>query len=101
MRAGLAPPPEGLRPKVEALRNRLVDTKALESAGNYARALEAAGDILTESRALGYRPLTAEALNRFARLQIDTGQIAQAEANFEEAVWVAEAALPIRVNNSA
>jgi serine/threonine protein kinase/tetratricopeptide (TPR) repeat protein len=92
LRAVLAPPADpSTRQRVEALRNRLVDVKALEDAGHYSRTMEAAAQVVVEARVVGYRPLVAESLNRLARLQLVTGHVADADANFEQAVWVAEA----------
>jgi serine/threonine-protein kinase len=92
VRAGVAPPPDAVRKRVEALRNRLVNVKALEDSSNFGRALETTAEIVTEARDIGYRPVIAEALNRLGRMQAGTGQAAKADANLEEAVWIAEAA---------
>jgi eukaryotic-like serine/threonine-protein kinase len=92
LRASLAPPadPETRR-KVAVLRDRLVACKALQDAGRYTRALEDAMQVVSEARALRHRPLIAEALNRLAQLQLDTGHPREAAATFDEAVFLAQA----------
>jgi eukaryotic-like serine/threonine-protein kinase len=92
LRSRLAPPAEApTRQRVEVLRNQLVEATALENAGHYTRALDATVKVVTEAEALGYRPLIAESLSRRAMLRIATGQAAEADADFEQALWLAEA----------
>jgi hypothetical protein len=76
---------------VAVLRDRLVACKALQDAGRYTRALEDAMQVVSEARALRHRPLIAEALNRLAQLQLDTGHPREAAATFDEAVFLAQA----------
>jgi serine/threonine protein kinase len=92
LRSGLAPPSDpATRKRVEALRDRLVAVKALQDAGRYGRALGEAVEIVSAARGVGYRPLVAEALNRLGLLQLDTSRPEEADASFEEALWMAEA----------
>jgi serine/threonine protein kinase len=90
--ASVAPPGDpGTRHRVEELRDRLVAVKALEDAGRYNRALDAAREVVAEAREVGYRPLIAEALNRLVLLQVDTHHPREADGSAEEALWIAEA----------
>jgi serine/threonine-protein kinase len=75
---------------VVALRNQLLEVTALHSAGHYSRGLDLATRVLGEARALGYRPVVAEALYRLGELQLDTGQVAAA-STLEQAFWTAQA----------
>ena len=87
-----APPADPLtRQQADALRDRLVAVKAQQDAGRYGRALDMAAQIVADARKVGYRPLVADALNRLALLQVDTGRPQEADTNFEEALWIAEA----------
>jgi len=87
------PPPTdpAVRQRVHAARERLVEVKALQDAGRYARALDEAVGVVAEARATGYEPVIAEALNRLTLLQVDTGRTQEANASAEEALWLAEA----------
>jgi serine/threonine protein kinase/tetratricopeptide (TPR) repeat protein len=92
LRSGLSPPGDpAVRRRVDDLRQRLVEVKALQDAGQYSRALADTVQIVAAARDAAYRPLIAEALNRLARLQLDTGHPQEADTNFEEALWIAEA----------
>ncbi|HET6148975.1 MAG TPA: serine/threonine-protein kinase [Polyangia bacterium] len=90
--SAIAPPGDpAVRQRVNAARDRLVEIKALQDAGRYARALDEAVSVVAEARATGYEPVIAEALNRLALLQVDTGRTREANASAEEALWLAEA----------
>jgi tetratricopeptide (TPR) repeat protein len=90
--AGLAPPANPvMRQQVEALRDRLVAVKAQQDAGRYSPAVDAAVQVVADARKVGYRPVVAEALNRLALLEVDTSRPQDADAHFEEALWIAEA----------
>jgi tetratricopeptide (TPR) repeat protein len=92
LRTGLmlpADPPT--RQRVTALRGQIVEMTALQNAGHYSRALGMAPRVLSDARALGYRPVIAEALFHFSRLELETGQDSQASDNLEQAMWIAEA----------
>ena len=65
--------------------------KALQDAGRYNRALDAARQVVAEARQVGYRPLVAEALNRLVLLQVDMHHPQDADQSAEEALWIAEA----------
>jgi serine/threonine protein kinase/tetratricopeptide (TPR) repeat protein len=92
LRAALAPARDpGTRQRVEALRDRLAGVKALRTAGRYAPALQMATQVVEGARAVDYPPVLAEALSSLAYLQTDVGKIVEADANYEEANWLAEA----------
>jgi eukaryotic-like serine/threonine-protein kinase len=89
--SALAPPSDpATRTRVGVLRNRLVEIKALQDAGRYPPALEQVVALVADARRTGYEPLIAEALNRLALLQVDTGRTREAHATIEEALWLAE-----------
>jgi tetratricopeptide (TPR) repeat protein len=91
---GSAMPPPGdpaVRQRVNADRDRLLEVKALQDAGRYARALDEVTGVVAEARATGYEPVIAEALNRLTLLQVDNGRTQEANASAEEALWLAEA----------
>ena len=90
--SSISPPADSAtREKVDALRDRLVAIKALQDAGRYNRALDAARQVVAEARQVGYRPLVAEALNRLVLLQVDMHHPQDADESAEEALWIAEA----------
>ncbi len=87
----IAPPSDApTRQRVDALRGRLVEIKALQDAGRYAQALEQVTAIVADPHTGDYQPVMAEALNRMALLQLDTGHTSDAHATIEEALWLAE-----------
>ncbi len=87
----IAPPSDApTRQRVDALRGRLVEIKALQDAGRYVQALEQVTAIVADPRTGDYQPVMAEALNRMALLQVDIGNTRDAHATIEEALWLAE-----------
>jgi len=87
----IAPPGDPqMRQRVDALRGRLVEIKALQDAGRYAQALEQVTAVVADPRTSEYEPVMAEALNRMALLLVDTGRNRDAHATIEEALWLAE-----------
>jgi eukaryotic-like serine/threonine-protein kinase len=89
----MAPPPGDrvLRAKIAALASRLARADANHRTGSYAAGLALARPILADARALGYRPLEAEAALVQAQLELALGDRRSAEASFEATVWAAEA----------
>jgi len=88
----IAPPADAhTRQRVDALRERLVAIKAMHDAGRYGPAIDEVRGVVADARALGYRPLVAEALNRLVLLQVDAHHPQEADASAEEALWIAEA----------
>jgi tetratricopeptide (TPR) repeat protein len=89
---GVPAPEESIRPKVEALSERLSQANARLDAGKYADGLRIAAAVLEEAQPLGYRPLEAEAYWLKGELLHRTGDLPAAEATLLEAVRAADAA---------
>jgi tetratricopeptide (TPR) repeat protein len=79
------------RTKVDALRMKLWDAKALDDLGKYPEAIAVAKPIVDEARALAYRPLEAEALYQLGELQRRVGEFDASAATLDQAVVVATA----------
>jgi tetratricopeptide (TPR) repeat protein len=77
--------------RVEVLRERLAEVKALYDAGQYARGVALLLPLTQEARASGYPPLEAEAFLLLARLQEKTSDYPAAEQSAHAAAWAAEA----------
>ncbi|HEY8207572.1 MAG TPA: serine/threonine-protein kinase [Myxococcaceae bacterium] len=90
---GRAPPPESpaARAEVDRLELELSEANAVRLAGRFAPALERAGSALEAARALGYRPLQAEALYLSGVLQEKLGRTGEAERSLVEATYAADA----------
>ncbi|HTA18067.1 MAG TPA: tetratricopeptide repeat protein [Polyangia bacterium] len=83
----LIPPPDpAVKARVESLRRELGQIKAVYDAGRYAAALTQLKPVVEETRALGYRPLEAEALSRMGRATSELGENVDAERILEEAL---------------
>ncbi len=90
--APVAPPAdEAARVKVQELRARLAAAKAYREAADYDRGLEVATAAAREAQALGYWPLTAEALLRLGSLQAAKVQPDEAAEIFGQALLAAVA----------
>ncbi|MBC8131500.1 MAG: serine/threonine protein kinase [Deltaproteobacteria bacterium] len=93
LRAAVPPPNDmTVRKKVEVLRTKLATAKALEDAGRFAKALTAAAPLVSDARATGYAPIVAEAFYRLGAIQTRMSRPTEAENNFDEAIWIAQAA---------
>ncbi|WAS89958.1 serine/threonine-protein kinase [Nannocystis punicea] len=79
------------RREVEALRARLAEVKSFWNAGRYREGLAQARTLTPAARALGYRPLVAEALHLEGVLADELGEFEAAARSLEAAVWQAEA----------
>ncbi|MHB8874913.1 MAG: tetratricopeptide repeat protein [Myxococcaceae bacterium] len=77
--------------KVEVLRERLAEVKALYDAGQYARGIALCLPLAVEARGTGYRPIEAEAFLLLARLQERSAEYKAAEQSAHAAAWAAEA----------
>jgi len=90
---GRAPPPESpaARAEVDRLELELSEANAVRLAGRFAPALDRAGSALEAARALGYRPLQAEALYLSGVLQEKLGRAEEAERSLAEATYAADA----------
>ena len=96
--APLRPPADdAARAKVEALRRRLAEAKAAEDLADYDRGLETATAAVRDAEALGYWPLTAEALLRLGALQEAKVRADDAAATLQRALLAAQAGRHDRV----
>ena len=90
LRAAVAPPADpGTRARVDALRPRLAEVKALADTGQLAEAHRKATPLLAEARATGYIALQAEVLEALGSLDYYRGELGSATALLEEALWTA------------
>jgi tetratricopeptide (TPR) repeat protein/predicted Ser/Thr protein kinase len=95
------PADRAVRARVDALRPRLADTRALVSAGGYAPARDQLLVLAAEARAIAYLPLEAEVLLELGRAQTGAGEYAAAEATLTRAEQVADEARHDRVRGAA
>lgn len=79
------------RQKVEALRQRIAELKALYTAGRYVDGTKHLGDLVAQARATGYEPVLAEALQVAGALEKWTRPHEEALAVLDEAMLHAEA----------
>jgi hypothetical protein len=92
LRAVLRPPEDPqTREKVDALRIRLADLKALFDAGRWKQVVKIAPGLVLEAKGLGYKPLEAEALMLEGRLLLEAADPAGAEQLIVAAFWLADA----------
>ncbi|WNG42813.1 serine/threonine protein kinase [Archangium minus] len=85
----LAPADATVAARVEDLRASLSRARALRISGQYAAGLSVAAPVVSEARALGYRPLVAEALLELGQQQAGFGN-PEAEHLLKEAMWTAD-----------
>ena len=98
LRAVVRPPANReARAKVEALREKIAEVKALGLAGRVAEATKKARPLVAEARGIGYEPLLAEALDALGRIERWTGPFPEAEAELDEPMLVAEGSRHDRV----
>jgi tetratricopeptide (TPR) repeat protein/predicted Ser/Thr protein kinase len=91
LRAPVRPPAgAATRARVAAIRATLARAKALSDAGKYAEGIAIVRPVLTEARALAYRPLEARALLRLGVMQLQSNDAA-ADQTFEAAALAAAA----------
>jgi tetratricopeptide (TPR) repeat protein/predicted Ser/Thr protein kinase len=88
---GPAPPSDQLAPAVDQLRRRLAAASVRFRATFADPELAAIEAIVPEARALGYRPVLAEAAALAAEANLHRGRADQAEAHFLDALTEAEA----------
>ncbi|WP_375772224.1 serine/threonine-protein kinase [Archangium gephyra] len=92
LRATVRPPEDpATREKVEQLRLRLAEARALFDSGQFKPALERIRTLAQEAEAPRYRPLQAEVLELRGALEEKAGELAASEASLRQAVWAAEA----------
>jgi tetratricopeptide (TPR) repeat protein len=85
----LAPPADAIADRVQQIRDELARAFALGSLGDSARGYELALAAGAEARALGYRPLVAEAGRTLGLLQGRMVRYAESEATLREAFAIA------------
>ncbi|WP_223758587.1 serine/threonine-protein kinase [Myxococcus sp. RHSTA-1-4] len=90
LRRGLPESPEQ-QARMESLRARVDRATALVDAGRYSQAREELKAALEQSRAPGFRPVLAEALELEGRLGLVTGDEARARAALRESLFTAQA----------
>jgi tetratricopeptide (TPR) repeat protein len=85
------PPPDSpqIREGIERISSQVAQIKALTDAGRYKQAMDIAGPTLETATALGYRPLTAEALLWMGTLEARRLEPAAAEQHLLQALWAA------------
>jgi eukaryotic-like serine/threonine-protein kinase len=90
LREAVEPPrDEATRVRVEEIRKRLAEAKALADTGNVNQAVVRSRALVAEARALGYGPLIAEALGLPATFNITAIGPEEVAKELEESVWVA------------
>lgn len=95
----VVPPPSSAeaRARVEALRQRLSEARALHAAGLFNEGTKVVKALVEDTRALGYEPLLAEALQVAGEIEMWTRSTDEAAAIFDEALLRAEEARHDRV----
>jgi eukaryotic-like serine/threonine-protein kinase len=91
LEAAVDPPHPGQLASVTTIRTALANAKALAAAGKLKEAMEAARPTADAARAVGYRPVEAEALFRIGTMQELLGDPKSAEKTLYDALWAAEA----------
>jgi len=90
LREAVEPPrDDATRARVEDVRQRLASAKALADTGRPAQAIAQGRALIAEARAIGYRPLLAEALGLVGQFQNGAAFDPAAAKDFEESVWTA------------
>jgi serine/threonine protein kinase/tetratricopeptide (TPR) repeat protein len=90
LRAVVRPPDDpAVRARVQTLKPRLAQIKALTNAGHFSDAQTLARPAADEARAIGYLPLVSEAVGQLAKLSED--QPRKAESLYDDAIWAAQA----------
>jgi serine/threonine-protein kinase len=88
--AAIPPPPDAeARARIDALRARAGEAKALDDAGKYQDGLALASPLAGDARATRYAPIEAEALAMLGRLQRDMQDAKAAEGTLREAALAA------------
>ncbi|WP_437713788.1 serine/threonine-protein kinase [Sorangium sp. So ce448] len=88
--AAVPPPADAAaRARIDALRGRLAEVRALDEAGKFGEALALARPLADEARAADYAPIEAEALLMLGRAARDAHDAPAAEAALREALRAA------------
>jgi tetratricopeptide (TPR) repeat protein len=99
----VTPPPAdaGVQHRIEDQRTHLAEARALLYGGKYAKGLEVAEPVVRAAATLGYRLLSAEALELTGRLRFKSGDYHGADRAWREALWAAEEAGDEELKSSA
>jgi serine/threonine-protein kinase len=89
--SGIRPPPPAQRSLVDSIRAQIAQAKALQSSGQYPQAAVLVQAAATDAQDSGYRPVQAEALQRWGEIEQQNGHYKEAEAKLSEAIVTAEA----------
>lgn len=89
LKSVIPPPSLEIKTRVEALRQELGQIKAMRDAGRYVNALERLTPVVAESKAIGYRPLEAEALLPMGAINAQLGRYFEAEKILDDALRAA------------
>jgi tetratricopeptide (TPR) repeat protein/tRNA A-37 threonylcarbamoyl transferase component Bud32 len=92
LQAVVEPSDERLRGSVDAGRREIDRARSLYDAGRFAEALRAIRPVVDQARALGYRPLLAEALLWLGNSEVEVHDLKAAEETLHQAVREAEVA---------
>jgi tetratricopeptide (TPR) repeat protein/tRNA A-37 threonylcarbamoyl transferase component Bud32 len=93
LRAAVPPPRDAqIRRRVDDVRARLADVKALADTAQYPEALKRLTALVPDARATGYAPVVAEPLEVLGRIHGLSGDAEGARSELEEGVWLAIAA---------
>jgi len=93
LRAVVKPPDDPrVRARVDELRRKLPELKALADSGQCKKGLGPGRAFLGQARDVGYGPVLAESLNVVAFLETECGDVREAERVLKQAVWTAEEA---------
>ena len=79
------------RERVAAVRLKLADLKARFDAGKFRSNMSEMSALIRQTREIGYKPLTAEALLLQGHAEMRAGNAQSAEDVFAEAFWMADA----------
>jgi len=85
------PPPEEpeLREKIEQMRDRIIEIRALEIAGKFSEGLDQLYQMEKEAEGLGYLPVQAEIKNAIGNFLFRAGQLDNAEKKLLEVIDLA------------
>ncbi|WXH29464.1 Serine/threonine-protein kinase PknD [Myxococcus stipitatus] len=88
--SGRPQPPDGLRPRVDAVRNKLAQVRVHHLAHRLKEGLALSSTLVEEQQSIGYKPLEAEVRFAHARLLTFLGQEKEAVTFLYQALWAAE-----------
>jgi tetratricopeptide (TPR) repeat protein len=83
--ARVSPPPDAQRAEVSRVQTELAEGKALRDTGHYMRATEALEKAVRSAKAVGYRPLEADALLALGQLAVERKDFQRAEPSLFDA----------------